>query len=105
MGQPHLRLPGLLDAAHSPAAAGHEIAGRPAASGVHVRLVGRQSPALEAVGSAVSGDGWKDMPGQPRLCETCGKPIHLRKHAVWLKTDEPKRSWHFDCRPKRERLP
>jgi NAD-dependent SIR2 family protein deacetylase len=46
----------------------------------------------------MSGDGWKQMPDQPKVCEVCGKPVRLNKDTIWFQTSEPKRTWHWQCR-------
>jgi hypothetical protein len=51
----------------------------------------------------MSGDGWKQMPGQPRICAGCGKRLRLRADSLWLDTSR-RLSWHFYCRPRKATL-
>jgi hypothetical protein len=47
----------------------------------------------------MSGDGWKHMPGQPRVCAGCGERVKLKGEALWLDTFR-RLTWHFRCRPR-----
>ena len=42
--------------------------------------------------------GWKQMPGQPRVCAGCGERVVLGKGMIWFQTSEPKLTWHIGCR-------
>jgi hypothetical protein len=42
-------------------------------------------------------EGWNAMPGQPRDCYVCGKPVRLKGESVGFRTSDPKQSWHFRC--------
>jgi hypothetical protein len=40
---------------------------------------------------------WREMPGQPRLCAGCGKPIKLTgDQSIWFDTYR-RESWHWAC--------
>ena len=42
--------------------------------------------------------GWKQMPGQPRLCEVCGMPIVLARGGRFHTIPWRRRSRHLHCR-------
>jgi len=48
----------------------------------------------------LSGDGWKAMPGQPRVCSICGEPVLIGRQSVEFRTMPPARSTHVACKEK-----